>query len=438
MKLFSNRSRRGPTARRRGVAVSIPGLKTIWLATAMMLIGDSSLLASEPSNPTPASEPSTTIEMQSKAAAALAAAMGTSGTDSMVQNDSAQTLPPAIAPAVPTNMAAEPSSPTPAENGSVKTPPSAVAQMPAAVNTTSKPSNLAPAPVTLTTMQMQSEVAAPPAATMSTSGTGPVTQNNSVKMSPQAIVPTLSTPMAAESSSPAPAPVAQTAAEKQAKATAALAAAMGAPGTDLVAQNDSVKTPTQAVTHAAPANVDYISTNAMELLDNNYKLAIGDSITFQILEDEDDPKTLSVQDSGDVEFPYIGRFPATGKTCRQLAKQVKTELEKKYYYRATVIISVNAMITHGIVYIVGGVKAPGPLEIPRDDVLTISKAILRAGGFDDFADEKHVRVTRRGDDGTNEVLTVNVGAVLNNGQTDKDVKAEPGDLIYVPEKTVHF
>ena len=410
MKLFSNPSSRGRAAQLRSETAFIPGLKTIWFVAAMVVIDASPILASEPSDTAPAPATQTTAEMQSKAAAALAAAMGTSGTDSMALNDSAQTSPPAVAPAAHTNTAA-------------------------------KPSNPAPAPVTPTTMQMRSEVAAPAAVTMNASGASSVAPNNPVnpvKTSSQAMAPAGSARTVSGASSPAPAPVTQTTAEKQSKAAIALTAAMNASDTDLVAQNDSVTATPQSVTHAAPTNGDYISTNAMELLDNSYKLAIGDSITFQILEDEDDPKTVPVQDSGDVEIPYIGRFPAAGKTCKQLAKQLKVELEKKYYYRATVVISVNAMITHGIVYIVGGVKAPGPLEIPRDDVLTISKAILRAGGFDDFADQKHVRVTRRGDDGTNEVLTVNVGAVLNNGQTDKDVKAEPGDLIYVPEKTVHF
>ena len=185
-------------------------------------------------------------------------------------------------------------------------------------------------------------------------------------------------------------------------------------------------------------NADDVLTNGMEALDDTYKLAVGDTITFQITEDEDEPQSIAVEDSGDVEIPYVGRYPATGKTCKELARQLKKQLEKKYYYQATVIVSVDTMITHGVVYVIGGVKAPGPMEMPKDDVLTVSKAILRAGGFDDFADEKRVRVTRKTDGGTNEVITVNVSQVLDKGQTWNDVNAKPGDLIYVPEKTVRF
>ncbi len=184
--------------------------------------------------------------------------------------------------------------------------------------------------------------------------------------------------------------------------------------------------------------MDVDSTNGMENLDDKYRLAIGDSINFQVIEDDNDPQPIDVTDSGDVQFPYIGRFPAEGKTCSELAQQLQVELQKKYFYHATVIISVKSMASKGVIYLMGGVKAPGPLELPRDDVLTISRAVLRAGGFDDFADQKHVQVTRKGPNGTNEVFIVNVGAVLDKNQVQEDRQAEPGDLIYVPEKTFRY
>jgi polysaccharide export outer membrane protein len=185
------------------------------------------------------------------------------------------------------------------------------------------------------------------------------------------------------------------------------------------------------------------STNPMDVLDTEYKLAPGDSINFQVLEDKEDPdnsgeaQAIVVADSGDVEIPYVGRYPAAGKTCQELARQLKGELEKKYYYQATVIISVKSMTSKGVIYVMGGVRSPGPLELPRDEVLTVSKAILRAGGFDDFADQKHVQVTRK-NSGTNAVFTVNVSAVLDRSKIDQDRDTQPGDFIYVPEKVFRY
>jgi protein involved in polysaccharide export with SLBB domain len=181
-------------------------------------------------------------------------------------------------------------------------------------------------------------------------------------------------------------------------------------------------------------------TNAMESLDPYHLLTIGDRLSFRIIEDEEDPKPLFVTDSGDLEVPYIGRFPAVGKTCHELARSLKAELEKEYYYQATVIVAVDVMAkSRGKVYLVGPVRAPGPQEIPSDEVLTLSKAILRAGGFSDFADKHKVKVTRRlAGANTEKTFIIDVAEVLEKGRTESDLPLEPGDLIYVPERLFRF
>jgi protein involved in polysaccharide export with SLBB domain len=192
-----------------------------------------------------------------------------------------------------------------------------------------------------------------------------------------------------------------------------------------------------ASTNNSPAGF----TNRMDSLDDKHTLAIGDVISFRIVEDEEDPKPLVVTDSGDLEVPYLGRFPAENKTCRQLARELKAALEKEYYYQATVIIAVDVMAkSRGKVYLVGPVRMPGPQEIPSDEVLTLSKAILRAGGFTDFADRHNVKITRQGSAGESDKVTlvVDVGQIFDKGQTENDVALKPNDLIYIPERMVRF
>jgi protein involved in polysaccharide export with SLBB domain len=182
------------------------------------------------------------------------------------------------------------------------------------------------------------------------------------------------------------------------------------------------------------------STNAMEVLDDKHKLANGDRLSFRIIEDEEAPKQLVVTDSGELEAPYIGRFPAVGRSCKELAKALKAELEKEYYYRATVIVAVDQMAkSRGKVYLVGPVRVPGPQEIPSDEVFTLSKAILRAGGFNDFADKTNVRITRKKTAGVpDEIFIANVTLILEKGLTGLDIPLEAGDFIYVPERSIRF
>jgi polysaccharide export outer membrane protein len=183
----------------------------------------------------------------------------------------------------------------------------------------------------------------------------------------------------------------------------------------------------------------------MDDLDDKHKLAAGDMLNFHIEEDQDDPKEptkpLMVTDTGELDVPYIGRWPALNKTCKQLAFELKTVLEKRYYYQATVILGVELMAkSRGRVYLVGAVRAPGPQEIPSDEVLTLSKTIVRAGGFGDYADRQHVKVTRQGKPGETDKKTfvVDVAQIYDKGMTEKDLPLEAGDLILIPGRLIRF
>src|SRR5262245_56277617 len=124
------------------------------------------------------------------------------------------------------------------------------------------------------------------------------------------------------------------------------------------------------------------SSNSSEyVLDDKHKLVAGDKLSFRIVEDREAPKSLPVTDSGEVDVPYIGRVMAADKTCKQLASELKTQLEKEYYYRATVILGLDSVSkTRGRIYIWGQVHKQGAIEIPADENFTAGKAILQAGG----------------------------------------------------------
>jgi len=206
-------------------------------------------------------------------------------------------------------------------------------------------------------------------------------------------------------------------------------------------------TATTNVAKAANTNGANLITTGMDALDEKHKLGSGDRLSFRIMEDQVDtkeplePKALVVADTGDLEVPYIGRFPAVGKSCKQLAQEIRAALEKEYYYQATVIIAVELRAkSTGKVYVVGQVRQTGPVDMPGDEELTLSKAVLRAGGFTDYADKRHVKVTRKVDaeTGASKTLTVDLNEVLEEGKTDKDMLLEPGDTIFVASRLFKF
>ena len=200
---------------------------------------------------------------------------------------------------------------------------------------------------------------------------------------------------------------------------------------------DAVKT-APSVAPGAPIPVE-------RQLENNYKIAIGEDLSFRILEDQDAPVILHVNEAGQIDVPFMGKVQAASKTPYALAQEIKRCLEGSLYKKATVVITAarwgagagGNWNTGGParIYVVGEVNQKGPLDLPSDESLTVSRAILRAGGFSDFADTRNVKLIRK--NGTLTLTTVvNVPAIVAPGSIERDPVLQPGDVILVPSRMI--
>jgi len=175
-------------------------------------------------------------------------------------------------------------------------------------------------------------------------------------------------------------------------------------------------------------------------LDEKRTLAVGDRLSFRVLEEGGEPFVLTVASSGEVDFPFVGRVRAVGRTCKAVADEVKKLLEKSFYRKATVGLALDTASTlpMGTYFVTGQVMKQGAQEIPRDREVTVAAAILEAGGFADFADRRRVRLIRSAPDGTTRRFSIDVKAVLERGDARKDMLVQPGDYIVVPERMFNF
>lgn len=174
-------------------------------------------------------------------------------------------------------------------------------------------------------------------------------------------------------------------------------------------------------------------------LDDRHILREGDQISFQIIEDRDPAINLVVTASGEVEFPHVGRVVCAGKTCKQVAEELKVPLEAEFYYRATVVIGLNAVSrTRGRVYIWGEVRKQGAVEIPADEAFTVGKAIMQAGGFADFANKRKVKLVQTARDGTKTTRELDLVDILEKGKTELDLPVKEDDFIIVPSRLINF
>lgn len=197
--------------------------------------------------------------------------------------------------------------------------------------------------------------------------------------------------------------------------------------------------------YAPPGYVPAQDAGSLGAPDPTKPLGRGDIVTFSIAQDREPPQVMRVTDTGELDFsvfPKIGRISVVGRTCAQVAAELKTKLEADYYNAADVTLGIN-QVNHsdsrGRVYLTGNVRAPGPQELPANERTMVSTAIIRAGGFDKFADQSHVKVTRK-DKLTGKIISfpVDVYAIIEKGRQDKDVELLDGDYINVPQKLINF
>lgn len=217
----------------------------------------------------------------------------------------------------------------------------------------------------------------------------------------------------------------------------------GAPSEIRRAERVSEADRTQEGSAASPSSIPL--PNTMDGLNDKRPLSIGDRLSFKVVEDEGGARTLSVTDSAEIDVPYIGRVPAGNRTCKQFAYYIKKLLEKEYYYQATVIVGLDAAgmgtrtASRGKVYVMGQVRSPGVQDIPVDETYTVSKAILRAGGFGPYANKRKVKVVRGGKSGPNsKPIYVDCVEIIEKGHWDKDVEIGVDDIITVVEKWINL
>ena len=213
-------------------------------------------------------------------------------------------------------------------------------------------------------------------------------------------------------------------------------------------------------------------TTSMEVLNDTTKLGAGDRVSFRVVEDRHDPITLIVTDSGEMEIPLVGRVKALDKTCKQLAYEIKPLFEKEYFVKATVIMGLDLVGTksRGKVYLTGQVRSPGVLELMPGEPVTVSQAILRAGGLADFANKREIRLVRKKEglpvpkpnvvklaqpkkpgwirrtffkhedtaNDSTETIIVDLVDILEKGHLERDPELKVGDLIVVPERLINF
>ncbi len=186
----------------------------------------------------------------------------------------------------------------------------------------------------------------------------------------------------------------------------------------------------------------YAPQERMSVVDPSKKLSAGDQVTVEIVEDREGGLARVVTATGELDVPPLGRVRVSGKTAADAAVSIKQLLEKDYYYTATVRVSIDQVskvqVQQGSVQLSGQVRLVGAQMLIAGEALTVTGAILKAGGLTEWGNAKKVQVTRQGKDGKMEKFEVDFKKVTETGDVNADPILQDGDRIFVPKIFIRF
>ena len=157
-------------------------------------------------------------------------------------------------------------------------------------------------------------------------------------------------------------------------------------------------------------------------------LRVGDPIEIRIGgvpvdEQTQINNTYTVDANGAISLPYINKVQAAGLAPAQVAAAAEAKYrEEKIFTNPTITLMMQP--TARFVNVGGAVRNPS--RVPFTEDITVLAAINAAGGFNDFADQKRVRVLRG-----STVQVIDVRQFRRD--PSKDIKLQPGDRVEIPQ-----
>ena len=179
------------------------------------------------------------------------------------------------------------------------------------------------------------------------------------------------------------------------------------------------------VTLALPRDNAVVKAAQAVSQDDEHPFVLGaeDQITILIYGSAEFSGAHLIRPDGKITIPFLGDVTAAGLTPVELGTIIKDKL-KKYIVDPDVSVSVNAVNSKRF-YIQGEVNRTGqfPLLVPT----RVLEALVNAGGFRDFANQKKIVIMRL----TGERLNFNYKEVIKGKKMEQNIYLKPGDIIIV-------
>jgi Periplasmic protein involved in polysaccharide export len=156
----------------------------------------------------------------------------------------------------------------------------------------------------------------------------------------------------------------------------------------------------------------------------DYVMGPGDSLTIQLYGKENSTHNLVLNRDGQVMFPNIGPVTLAGMSFSHVSQKIDDVVSQQ-------MIGVKSSVSMGSlrtvrVFVMGDVNVAGSYVV--GSLSTMTNAIFASGGITKIGSLRNIQLKRRG-----KIITkLDLYDLLLSGDTSKDARLLPGDVIFVP------
>jgi polysaccharide biosynthesis/export protein len=171
-----------------------------------------------------------------------------------------------------------------------------------------------------------------------------------------------------------------------------------------------------------------LAQSAKKPHDASFVIGNDDLLAINVWKEPDISRSIPVRSDGRISLPLVGELQATGRTPLQLEEDIASKLRN---YIAEPEVTVMVQEIHSEKFnILGQVMKPGSYSLEL--ATTVLDAIAAAGGFRDFANQKHIYILRQNPVGGESRIAFNYKNVIKGKNPQQNIKLEPRDTIVVP------
>ncbi len=157
----------------------------------------------------------------------------------------------------------------------------------------------------------------------------------------------------------------------------------------------------------------------------DFVVGVGDMVSVQLFGKTPGNFMLVVNRDGAINFPSIGPIHVSGMTFDDMRLMLQERVSQQ-------MIGVTASITMGElrsirIFVLGEARRPGSYTV--SSLSTITNALFASGGVKTIGSLRSIQLKRNGE----LITTLDLYDLLLRGDTTRDVRLQPGDVIFIPE-----